>query len=60
MEHGIAAIVRVSQCDDLALALKAAQWLVEYGERLLKGKRQTKEESPPTVSPNGSPPLRVC
>jgi len=28
LEHGIAMIVRVSQCDDPALALKAGQWLV--------------------------------
>jgi hypothetical protein len=31
--------VRVSQCEDLAAALKAGQWLVEYGERLMKGKQ---------------------
>jgi hypothetical protein len=38
VEHGIAAIVRMSQCEDLALALKAGQWLMEYGERLMNGK----------------------
>jgi hypothetical protein len=37
LEIGIATIVRVSQCDDPAIALKAGRWLVEYGERLRKG-----------------------
>jgi hypothetical protein len=60
IEHGIATIVRVSQCDDLALALKAAQWLVKYGEGLMKGKRQAKEEIAATVSPDGSGQWRVC
>ena len=60
MEHGIAAIVRVGRSDDLAVALKASQWLVEYAESLLNGERQAKEETASTVSPNGSPPWRVC
>jgi hypothetical protein len=60
MEQGIAAMVRVSQCDDPALAQKAGQWLVEYGERLLNGKRPAKEETASTDSPSGSPPWRVC
>jgi hypothetical protein len=53
-------MVRVSQCDDPALALKAGQWLVEYGERLLNGKRPAKEETASGDSPNGSSPWRVC
>jgi hypothetical protein len=36
-------------------ALKASQWLIEYGEGLMKGKRQSKEEIASTVAP-----LRVC
>ena len=60
MEHGIAAMVRVSQCEDPALALKAGQWLVEYGERLLNGRRPAKKETASTDSPNGSSPWRVC
>jgi hypothetical protein len=60
LEHGIAAIVRVSQSDDLQLALKATQWLIEYAERSMKGKRQAKEEEASAVSPIGSPQLRVC
>ena len=56
MEHGIAALVRVSQSDDLAVALKAGQWLVEYGEKLMKAK----EEAASAVSPTGSPQMRVC
>ena len=60
MEHGIAAMVRVSQCDDPALALKASQWLVEYGGRLMSGKPKAKEEDASTDSPNGSSPWRVC
>jgi len=60
LEHGIAMIVRVSQCDDPALALKAGQWLVEYGERLLNGRRPAKQETASTDSLNGSSPWRVC
>jgi hypothetical protein len=60
MEHGIAAMVRISQCDDPAIALKASQWLIEYAEGLIKGKRQAKEEDSSTLSPSGSAPLRVC
>ena len=60
MEHGIAAIVRVSQCDDLALAVKAIQWLVKYAESRMNGKHQPKEGAPSTVSPDGSPQWRVC
>jgi hypothetical protein len=60
VEHGIAAMMRISGCDDLAIALKAAQWLIEYGEGLMKGKRPAKEETASTDSPNGSPPWRVC
>ena len=60
MEQGIAAIVRISQCADPAIALKASQLLVEYAEGLIKGKRQAKEEDSSPVSPSGSPPLRVC
>ena len=56
LEHGIAAMVRVSQSDDLAQALKAGRWLVEYGERLMKAK----EETASAVSPTGSPQWRVC
>jgi hypothetical protein len=58
--HGIAALMRLSQCDDPAIALKASQWLIEYGEGLIKRKRQPKEEDSSTVSPSGSPPWRVC
>jgi hypothetical protein len=46
-------MVRISQCDDLALAMKASQWLVEYAESLRNGKRPAKEETASTVSPNG-------
>jgi hypothetical protein len=53
-------IVRVSQSEDLALALKASQWLVEYAESLMNGKRQAKEETASGVSQSGSPPSRVC
>jgi len=60
VEHGIAAMMRISQCDDRAIALKASQWLIEYGEGLIKGKRQPKEEDSSTVSPSGSPQMRVC
>jgi len=55
LELGIDTMVRVSQCDDLALALKASQWLIEYAESLMNSKRQAKEETASTVSP-----LRVC
>jgi hypothetical protein len=44
LEHEIAAIARVSQCEDLALALKAGQWLVEYGESLRKSEHQGKRK----------------
>jgi hypothetical protein len=53
-------IVRVSQSEDLAVALKASQWLVEYAESLMNGKRQAKAETAAGVSPSGSPPWRVC
>lgn len=60
IEHGVAAMVRVTQGSDPQLALKASQWLVEYAESLRNGKRQAKEEAASTVSPDGSPPWRVC
>ena len=56
IEHGVAAMVRVSECEDRAIAMKAAQWLVEYGQRLMKAK----EETASAVSPTGSRQLRVC
>jgi hypothetical protein len=56
IEHGIAAMVRVTRCDDPQLALKAGQWLIEYGERFMKAK----EETASAVSPDGSARWRVC
>jgi hypothetical protein len=60
LEHGIAAMVRLSRCDDPAIALKAGRWLVEYAESLMNGKPKAKEETASGVSPSGSPPWRVC
>ena len=60
MEHGTAGIVGVRQSEDLQLALKESQWVVEYAESLMNGKRQAKEGDASTVSPGGSPPWRVC
>ena len=42
LEHGIAAIVRLSQCDDPAIAMEAEQWLVEYGKDSVKRKSRGK------------------
>ena len=60
LEHGIAMIARVSQSEDLQLALTASQWLIEYAESLLNGKRQANGETASPLSPSGSPPWRVC
>lgn len=40
--QGLASIVRVAQCEDPDLALKAGQWLVGYGERLIAVNKATK------------------
>ena len=56
----LAGIVRISQSDDLALALKAGLWLVEYAASLRNGKCPAKEEAASAVSPNGSQQWRVC
>jgi hypothetical protein len=58
LEHGIAGMVRLSRCGDPAVALKAGQWLAEYAESLMKGKRQAKEEV--ASSQDGSGQWRVC
>ena len=60
LEHEVAVMLRVSRSGDLAMALRARQLLVMYGERLLKGKRQVKEEAASTVLRDGSPHRRVC
>jgi hypothetical protein len=48
-------MVKLTECSSPRVAREASQWLVEYGESLLKGKRQRKEEIASTVWP-----LRVC
>jgi hypothetical protein len=60
LEHGIAGMVRITQCDDPAMALKASHWLARYAESLMKGKPKAKEEDASAVSPSGSSPWRVC
>lgn len=42
--QGLATMVRIAQSEDLKYALPAGQWLVEYGEGVVREKRVTKVE----------------
>jgi len=43
LEHGIAMIVRISQSDDLRVALQASVWLIRYAEALLRAQPPAEE-----------------
>lgn len=45
--QGLATIVRIAQSDELKYALDAGEWLVAYGENLLREKQQAKLQGKP-------------
>lgn len=44
VQQGLATMVRIAQSDDLGRAQSAAEWLVNYGESVIREKRVTKVE----------------